>query len=117
MNDRNVQPTSITARCTVNALVKNGRVEDAWDLVLEISKDEDRRQCLNTVVHFTILMGFAVARQPKRFFAGHTEMRQSGVACDTITYNTIIDACARCSRMDWVPQLLVEMEAAVSSPT
>merc|ERR550514_2035637 len=30
MTDRGVRPTSITVGCTVDALVKNGRTEDAW---------------------------------------------------------------------------------------
>merc|ERR1719146_211202 len=116
MIDRSVQPTSITVGCTVDALVKNGRVEDAWALVRQISKDEDMRQCVNTVVHSTVLKGFAVARQPKRLFAVHAEMRRSGVACNTITYNTIIDACARCGCMDRVPALLEEMKTASIEP-
>merc|ERR1719230_1911319 len=90
MIDSNVKPTSITVGCTVDALVKNGRVEDAWDLVQELSRDEERQQYVNTVIHSTVLKGFAVARQPKRVFEVHAEMLQSGVVCNTITYNTII---------------------------
>merc|ERR1719231_923210 len=116
MTDRGVRPTSITVGCTVDALVKNGRTEDAWNLVQELSRDEERRQYVNTVIYSTVLKGFAVARQPKRIFAVHDEMRRSGVACNTITYNTIIDACARCSCMDRVPALLEEMKTAKVEP-
>merc|ERR1719375_1419002 len=42
MIDRNVMPTSITVGCTVDALVKNGWVEDAWKMVQEISQDPER---------------------------------------------------------------------------
>merc|ERR1719231_137267 len=116
MIDRNVRPTSITVGCTVDALVKNGRAEDAWNLVQELSRDEERKQYVNTVIYSTVLKGFAVARQPKRIFAVHAEMRRSGVACNTITYNTIIDACARCGCMDRVPALLEEMKTASVEP-
>merc|ERR1719231_847364 len=116
MIDRNVRPTSITVGCTVDALVKNGRTEDAWDLVQELSEDEEKRQYVNTVIYSTVLKGFAVARQPKRIFAVHDEMRRSGVACNTITYNTIIDAYARCSCVDRVPPLLEEMKKASVEP-
>merc|ERR1719160_2329525 len=116
MSERGVRPTSITVGCTVDALVKNGRAEDAWALVQELSSDEERGQYVNTVIFSTVLKGFAVARQPKRIFAVHAEMRRSGVACNTITYNTIIDACARCSCMERVPALLEEMKTASIEP-
>merc|ERR550514_1392699 len=105
-----VRPTSITVGCTVDALVKNGRVEDAWSLVQELSQDEDRRHYVNTVIYSTVLKGFAAARKPARIFSVLAEMRKSGVPCNTITYNTMIDACARCGCMDKVPPLLEEMK-------
>merc|ERR1719197_1506253 len=116
MGERGVRPTSITVGCTVDALVKNGRAEDAWTLVQELSADEEKRHYVNTVIFSTVQKGFAAARQPKRIFAVLAEMRRSGVACNTITYNTIIDACARCSCMDRVPALLEEMKQGNVEP-
>merc|ERR1719316_1771437 len=116
MSEQGVRPTSITVGCTVDALVKNGRAEDAWALVQDLSADEERRQYVNTVIFSTVLKGFAAARQPKRIFAVHAEMRKTGVPCNTITYNTIIDACARCSCMDRVPAVLEEMKQAQVEP-
>merc|ERR1719502_1821210 len=110
MGERGVRPTSITVGCTVDALVKNGRTEDAWALAQELSSDDEKRQYVNTVIFSTVLKGFAAARQPKRIFAVHAEMRKIGVPCNTITYNTMIDACARCGCMDRVSQLLEEMK-------
>merc|ERR1719355_238669 len=116
MTDRSVKPTSITVGCTVDALVKNGRAEDAWALAQELSADEEKRQYVNTVIFSTVLKGFAAARQPKRIFAVHVEMQKAGVPCNTITYNTIIDTCARCSCMDRVPALLEEMKQEQVEP-
>merc|ERR1719316_680521 len=116
MSERGVRPTSITVGCTVDALVKNGRAEDAWALVQDLSADEERRQYVNTVIFSTVLKGFAAARQPKRIFAVHAEMRKTGVPCNTITYNTIIDACARCGCMDRVPAVLEEMKQGQVEP-
>merc|ERR1719274_18413 len=116
MGERGVWPTSITVGCTVDALVKNGRAEDAWALVQELSSDEEKRQYVNTVIFSTVLKGFAAARQPKRIFAVHAEMSKAGVQCNTITYNTIIDACARCSCMDRVPAVLEEMKQGQVEP-
>merc|ERR1719478_1840492 len=81
---RGVRPTSITVGCAVDALVKNSRVEEAWKLVQELSRDEERRHYVNTVIYSTVLKGFATARQPTRLFSVHAEMRKSGVPCNTI---------------------------------
>merc|ERR1719316_677450 len=116
MSERGVRPTSITVGCTVDALVKNGRAEDAWALAQELAADEEKKQYVNTVIFSTVLKGFAAARQPKRIFAVHAEMRKTGVPCNTITYNTIIDACARCGCMDRVPPLLEEMKQGHVEP-
>merc|ERR1719265_2138740 len=116
MKDRGVMPTAITFGCTVDALVKNGCVEDAWVLTHELLKDETRRQYVNTVIYSTILKGFAMSKQTHRIFAVHAEMRASEVPCNTITYNTMIDACARCGSMDHVPELLAEMKKTHIEP-
>merc|ERR1719379_2674344 len=74
MRSRGVNPTAITVGCTVNALVKSGEVEEAWKLVQDLMKDESLKQQVFTV---------------------HAKMRDSRTQCNTITYNTMIDACAR----------------------
>merc|ERR1719392_288830 len=42
MEKRQVKATAITLGCMVDALVKNGCVEDAWELVHTILSDKDR---------------------------------------------------------------------------
>jgi len=116
MKERGVIPTAITFGCTVDALVKNGCVEDAWTLTHDLLKDETRRQFVNTVIYSTILKGFAMSKQTQRIFAVHAEMRESNIQCNTITYNTMIDACARCGSMDRVPALLEEMKTTHIEP-
>jgi pentatricopeptide repeat protein len=116
MEQHGVTPTAITFGCTVDALVKNGCVEDAWELLHELLKDDRRRQYVNTVIYSTILKGFAMSKQTQRIFAVHAEMRASDVQCNTITYNTMMDACARCGSMDRVPELLAEMKRTHIEP-
>merc|ERR1719248_150663 len=110
MHQRGVNPTAITVGCTVDALVKNGRVEEAWGLVHELLEDDSRKQYVNTVIYSTILKGFVALKQSHKIHAVHAEMRERGIQCNTITYNTMIDACARCGSMGRVPALLEEMK-------
>merc|ERR1719421_1219424 len=94
MMKRDVKPTAITLGCMVDALVKNGRVDDAWQLVRKLLKDENLRTLVNTVIYSTILKGFSMSKQANKVFMVYSEMRGSGVQCNTISFNTMLDACA-----------------------
>merc|ERR1719224_321521 len=53
-----------------------------------------------------------MTKQVERLFAVYAEMRERGVSCNTVTYNTMLDACARCGCMDKAPGLVADMRAA-----
>merc|ERR1719389_992885 len=90
----------------VDALVTNGKIDDAWDLVNQVYANEETRDLVNTIIYSTILKGLAKEQDIKRVFSIFTEMTERGISCNVITFNTMIDACARCGCMDRVPQLL-----------
>ena len=48
--------------------------------------------------------------------AVYEEMRSRGIPCNTVTYNTILDACAKCYAMSRVSKLLEDMSAASVEP-
>merc|ERR1719375_834694 len=112
MGKRQVKPTAVTIGCMIDALVKNRCVDDAWNLVHDLLSDPSRKPLVNNIMYSTILKGFALTKQTERLFAVYTEIRDQGVQANTITYNTMIDACARCGAMDRVPQLLADMKSA-----
>merc|ERR1719217_389522 len=93
----------------IAALVTNGCVEDAWDLVQLVQANEEMQPTLNTIIYSTILKGFAQLRQVDRVFMVYDEMSKCNIACNVISYNTMIDACARCGAMNSVPKLLEDM--------
>ena len=43
-------------------------------------------------------------------------MRNNGIACNTITYNTMLDACAKCSSMEKAAMLLEDMRETKIEP-
>merc|ERR1719213_698971 len=116
MSQREVKPTAITLGCMVDALVKNGCVDDAWQLVNTLLENEQLRSLVNTVIYSTILKGFAMSKQISKVFTVYSQMRTLGVQCNTISYNTMLDACARCSSMDRVSQLLEDMKESKVEP-
>merc|ERR1719478_1617841 len=90
----------------------NHCVEDAWGLVQKMWRDEALRPSVNTVIYSTILKGFAISRQPEKLIQVYTEMKEREIACNTISYNTMLDAYAKCGVMDRVPELLEDMKAS-----
>jgi len=112
MAAREIMPTSMTLGCMVEALVMNDRAEDAWKLVQKIWEDEMQRPLVNTVIYSSILKGFTMSKQHDKVCALYHEMRDRGIQCNTITYNTLLNALARCGQMKEVPQLLEDMRRA-----
>merc|ERR1719214_140255 len=93
MSQREVKPTAITLGCMIDALVKNGCVDDAWQLLNTLLDDEQMRTLVNTVIYSTILKGFAMSKQISKVFTVYSQMCKLGVQCNTISYNTLLDAC------------------------
>jgi len=114
MNRCKVQPSEVTLGCMVDALVMNGSVDGAWQLVQELWSDESRRPLVNTVIYSTILKGFAIARRLDKATALYDEMQARGIPCNTIAYNTMLNAFVRCGDLKRVPKLLEDMRS--SSP-
>jgi len=112
MGERGIKATSVTMGCMIAALVTNGCVEDAWDLIQLVHENEDMRPTLNTVIYSTVLKGFSQLRQVDRVFMVYAQMSIFGIPCNVISYNTMIDACARCGAMDRVPKLLEDMRGS-----
>merc|ERR1719161_976682 len=58
-----------------------------------------------------------MTRQIERLFAVYEVLHTSPqIEANTITYNTMIDACARCGAMVRVPELMADMHAAKITP-
>merc|ERR1719410_3279732 len=59
MNARGIEPSAVTLGCMVEALVVNGEMDEAWELVQETWQKEHLRQLINTVTYSSLLKGFA----------------------------------------------------------
>merc|ERR1719191_2582104 len=121
MESRGVQPTQITLGCMIEALVRCGEVQKAWDLIHKLQQSQqtcknEELATANTVIYSSILKGFAAAKNIDKVFAVHDEMLKHGVPCNTITYNTMLDACAKCCTMSRAEQILKAMRATSVRP-
>eukprot|EP00398_MALV-I-01_sp_L67-1_P000724 gene724-654_t len=116
MRSRNIRPTSITLGCMVEAVVNNGDVEGAYDLIHQMSLDEQCRDCLNAIIYCSVLKGFARLKKLDRVWQIYQEMLDKEMDFSIITYNTLVDACARSGRMDQVPRLIEDMKKKQIKP-
>lgn len=87
--------------------------EEAWVLTQEFLKDDNQRSLVTTVTYSSLLKGFA--KQSDKVVELYNEMQVSGVECNTITYNTILNAFAQCGAMHRAPKLLEDMQALGSA--
>merc|ERR1719375_1519878 len=109
MRSRHIRPTSITIGCMVEAVVNNGDAEGAYELINQMQDDDQCRESLNAVIYCSVLKGFTREKKLERAWDVYKEMERRNVEVSVVTFNTIIDACARCGRMDQVSRVQEDM--------
>jgi len=110
MRSRHVQPTSITVGCMVEAVVNNGDTDAAFELVVQMQKENAAEGLVNSVIYCSILKGFAREKKLDRVWDVYQDMCTKRMEMSLITFNTIVDACARSGRMDHLPKIMQDMK-------
>jgi len=116
MRGRGVLPTSVTLGCMVEALATNGCVDDAHNFIREQMADTQVRPLVNAVIYCSVLKGFSHRKRFDRVWEVYEELKANGLACSIVTFNTLVDACARSGDMARIPGLLEEMAAQNIEP-
>jgi pentatricopeptide repeat protein len=116
MRSRHIKPTSITLGCMVEAVVNNGDSDGAFDLIHQMQGDEQCSSVINSVIYCSVLKGFTREKKMDQVWAVYKEMKDRGMELSIVTFNTLLDACARCGRMDHLPQILENMKAHEVKP-
>mmetsp|Transcript_25252 Transcript_25252/g.57307 ORF Transcript_25252/g.57307 Transcript_25252/m.57307 type:complete len:1005 (-) Transcript_25252:139-3153(-) len=109
MRSRHVVPTSITIGCMVEALVSGGDPDAGYELIHGLTADQQTRPLLNAVIYCSVLKGFCHQKRFDRVWAVHEEMQRNKVQYSIVTFNALIDACARGQQMVRVTPILEEM--------
>lgn len=109
MRSRGVALSSITLGCMVEALVTNGDVEGAYTLCREMMADGQTRPLVNAIIYCSVLKGFSHQKDMARVWSVYEEMLKAELTFSIVTYNTLVDACARNGDMDRITSLLHEM--------
>lgn len=109
MRSRNVVPTSITLGCMVEALVSNEEIEKGYQLIQELRKDEQTASLINAAIYGSILKGFGRQKLFHRVWTIYDEMVAANMQFTIVTFNSLIDVCARSGEMQRVQPLLEDM--------
>jgi pentatricopeptide repeat protein len=64
---------------------------------------------VNAIVYCSILKGFSHKKAFDRVWMLYQEMMEHKVTFSIVTYNALVDACARCQQMTHVPGILEDM--------
>merc|ERR1719469_1828333 len=68
----------------------------------------------NTILYTTLIKGYGLEKDLEKALALFREMPKEGVPYNTITYNSIIDACVKCGAMTQAEEILKEVSEAGS---
>jgi pentatricopeptide repeat protein len=109
MRTRKIVPTAVTLGCMVEAVVSSGDTEGGYELIQDMLKDDQCRPLVNAVIYCSVLKGFSHQKKIDRFWFVYQEMLVQKVQFSVVTFNTMVDACARNGEMSRVTDLLQSM--------
>merc|ERR1719261_1198328 len=92
---QHIAPISVTLGCMVEALVTNGDIEGGYELIQEMRASEKTAPLVNAVMYGSIVKGFSHNKSFSRMWQVYDEMVSQKLQFSMVTYNTLIDACAR----------------------
>mmetsp|Transcript_30158 Transcript_30158/g.55391 ORF Transcript_30158/g.55391 Transcript_30158/m.55391 type:complete len:1041 (+) Transcript_30158:135-3257(+) len=109
MRTRQILPTSITLGCMVEALVTNRDVDGGYELIRDVQQDGQCKHLVNAVIFCSVLKGYSHQKRFDRVWEVYQEMLSLRLEFSIVTYNTLVDACARSGEMLKIPKLLEDM--------
>merc|ERR1719321_1073742 len=97
--ERNTIPNEEVYGCMIDACVANDSFDWAMKLFLEMKKNIPNYS-KGTLVFTSLIRGFMRKKEMHRAMDLYEEMRNCSVSLDLVTYNTLVDACARVGEMN-----------------
>jgi len=110
MRKRRVEMSSVTLGCMAESLSSNADPDGGYELIREVLDDPATKPLVNAVIFGSVLKGFSHQKRFDRVWAIYQELINAGLQLSIVTFNTLVDACARCGEMGYVQGLLEEMD-------
>jgi len=118
MADRwGLERTEATYSCMLEACVQCGAMDDAVGVFRELhEKLKPTERAPSGALHTVLIRGFAQRKEMHRALQVYEEMKKHGVPATLVTFNTLIDACARVGDMTRASELFNEMVVEAVDP-
>jgi pentatricopeptide repeat domain-containing protein 1 len=110
MLERKVRPSEATFTSMVEACVNNGAFEEALTTLREM-KAAIPSFATPAQTYALLIKGFAQRKDTTRVMEVYRSMQESRVLLDLVTFNCLINACARVGDMEQASQFFREMKA------
>ena len=103
MRSRQLTPTNVVTGCMVEAIVANEHPETVLELVHELQDEGLGTTAINAACYGTLLKGFSQEKRVDSLWMVPQEMLDKETEFTAVTYNTIIDECARAQEFSRIP--------------
>lgn len=95
-----IKPTSITIGCMVEAVASNGDADGAHELIKSLLIGKETRDLVNAVIYGSIFKAYSRTGNIDKMWAAFEEMQANGIEPTVMSFNALIDGCARHGQMD-----------------
>lgn len=98
MKSENIEVSSVTYGCLINACIKNNNIQKAFDLY-EGLKDDNIE--MNTILYTTLIKAYTKNKNLKKVLEIFDKMKNDkNNLPNNVTYNSVIDCCIKCDKMN-----------------
>jgi pentatricopeptide repeat protein len=108
MHERKTSPNEEVYSCMIDACANNDDLDGAMKLFVEMRKQAPQ-SAKGGAVFSSLVKGFAQRKEIHRAMELYDQLSGDPVACNLVTYNTLIDTCARTGEMTKVSKLFKDM--------
>lgn len=108
MKSKNIEISSITYGCLINACIKNNCLNKVFELYeeLELNKIE-----MNTILYTSLINAYGKKMNLKKVLEIFRQMKNDkNSQPNNVTYNSVIDCCIKCKDLELAERKFTEMK-------
>jgi len=107
MKNENIEISSVTYGCLINACIKNNNLQKSFELYQEL---DDNNIEMNTVLYTTMIKAYSKKSNLAKVIDIFNRMKKDkNNYPNIVTYNSVIDCCIKCNNMREAESKLEEL--------
>lgn len=114
MKKDNIEISSITYGCLINACIKNNDLQKSFELYQELDQNNIE---MNTVLYTTMIKAYSKTHNLQKVIEIFEKMKKDRSNFpNNVTYNSVIDCCIKCNNLREAESKFAEMQANKIKP-